>query len=106
MTDSSSCKGAAGEGVAARLAAGDFDAYFWPQGAEGWRTDGQRAFFALLAEVVRAEHDPAVDWDAFCDHLWAWVDAAFGITPDAGGWPEEMPQPPLLDRPAGPPRES
>ncbi len=68
-------------GLAGRMGAGDFDAWFKPRNVGERRTEGQKAFFLLLAEVVRGEHDPATEWDAFCQQLWVWTDAAFGITP-------------------------
>lgn len=67
--------------LAGRIDAGDFDAWFNPQDVAERRTEGQSALFLLLAEVVRGEHDPAMEWGAFCEQLWAWTDAAFGITP-------------------------
>ncbi len=60
---------------------GEFDAWFRPTEVDQGRTEGQRAFFMLLAEVVREEHDPAREWTSFCQQLWTWTDAAFGITP-------------------------
>ena len=81
-----------------RVGAGEFDAWFRPDNAAQRRTEGERAFFLLLAEVVRAEHDPATDWEGFCAQLWAWTDAAFEITPQEQSWPEEVPRPWWLHR--------
>ena len=77
-------------GLAGRIDAGDFDAWFKPRNVGERRTEGQKAFFLLLAEVVRGEHDPAMEWGAFCGQLWAWTDAAFGITSQEESWPEKV----------------
>jgi len=79
--------------LASRVDAGEFDAWFRPADVDQRRTEGQRAFFLLLAEVVRSEHDPAMEWEAFCQQLWAWTDAAFGGTPHAQSWPGDVPPP-------------
>jgi len=83
--------------LAGRINAGEFDAWFRPPDVDQRRTEGQQAFFLLLAELARGEHDPATEWDAFCQQLWAWTDAAFEITPQAESGPQDVLPPRWLD---------
>jgi hypothetical protein len=41
--------------------------------------DGYREEFLYAVEVARALHDPAEDWEAFRDVLWANLTRVFGI---------------------------
>jgi hypothetical protein len=41
--------------------------------------DGYREEFLYAVEVARALHDPAEDWDGFCEALWAHLTRVFGI---------------------------
>jgi hypothetical protein len=41
--------------------------------------DGYREEFLYAVEVARALHDPAEDWEGFCEALWAHLTRVFGI---------------------------
>jgi hypothetical protein len=41
--------------------------------------DGYREEFLFAVEVARALHDPAEDWEGFCEALWAHLTRVFGI---------------------------
>ena len=42
---------------------------------------------------AREQHDPATEWAAFCEHLWAGLVGVFGLedSPQPGGAPSEEP---------------
>jgi hypothetical protein len=48
-----------------RVDRGDFDAALRPTSNEGALREGPARHFALVAEVARAEFDPAERWDEF-----------------------------------------
>jgi hypothetical protein len=54
--------------------------------------DGYREEFLFAVEAARALHDPATEWAAFRDILWAYLARVFGVG-DAGGWPSDLPHP-------------
>jgi hypothetical protein len=54
--------------------------------------DGYREEFLFAVEAARALHDPATEWAAFRDSLWAYLARVFGVG-DAGGWPSDLPHP-------------
>ena len=61
---------------------GDFDAALRPSSNEEALREGPGQFFKLVAEVARAQFDPAEHWDEFVQTLWAQVDAGFGLSVD------------------------
>jgi hypothetical protein len=61
-----------------------------------------REEYLYAVELARAMHDPAADWEAFRDTLWAYLMRVFGID-DPTAWPAEMPDP--VDGPGGDARE-
>jgi len=61
---------------------GEFDAALRPTSSEEALRDGPEQFFKLVAEVARAQFDPAEHWDDFVQALWEQVDAGFGLTAD------------------------
>ena len=66
--------------LAGRVDRGDFDAALRPASKEEALREGPGQFFKLVAEVARAQYDPAEDWDHFVQALWEQVDAGFGLT--------------------------
>ena len=68
--------------IADRVDRGDFDAALRPASNEEALREGPGQFFKLVAEVARAQFDPAVQWDEFVQALWEQVDAGFGLTVD------------------------
>ena len=68
--------------LADRVEHGEFDAALRPTGNEEALREGPGQFFKLVAEVVRAQFDPAEHWDQFVQALWEQMDAGFGLTVD------------------------
>lgn len=68
--------------LAARVDEGEFDSALRPPSNEMALREGPGQFFKLVAEVARAQFDPADDWDGFVQALWEQVDAGFGLTVD------------------------
>lgn len=66
--------------IAERVDGGEFDAALRPANAEEALREGPERFFALAAEVARAQFDPSDHWDEFVSALWEQVDAGFGLT--------------------------
>jgi hypothetical protein len=56
------------------------------------KPDGYREEFLFAVEAARALHDPATEWAAFRDVLWAYLARVFGVD-DPGDWPAELPHP-------------
>lgn len=68
--------------LADRVDDGRFDAALRPTSNEEALREGPGQFFKLVAEVARAQFDPADEWDEFVQALWEQVDAGFGLTVD------------------------
>lgn len=51
-----------------------------------------REEFVYAVETARALHDPATEWIAFRDTLWAHLAPVFGVD-DRGDWPDGFPLP-------------
>lgn len=91
------------DGVEAHFRRGAFAAAFQPGKPEDAFRDGPRQFFALAAEVARAQFDPVLQWDDFLEALWEQAAAGFGLSPDdqdlTGGpraWFEEPDDPDVV----------
>ena len=70
------------EDLADRVDRGEFDAALRPSSNDEALHEGPGQFFKLVAEVARAQFEPAEHWDEFVQALWDQVDAAFGLTAD------------------------
>ena len=68
--------------TADRIDRGEFDAALRPTSNEEALREGPAQFFKLVAEVARAQFDPAEQWEGFVHALWEQVDAGFGLTVD------------------------
>lgn len=68
--------------LAAQAGSGLFEPALRPVSTEEALRDGPRHFFALAAEVARAQFDPAAQWDEFVQALWEQVDTGFGLSRD------------------------
>lgn len=69
-----------------RLAAGEFDLAVDAAGYTGQRgAEQQRQAFALAAWAARVGTDPAEDFDAFVQELWASVDSLYQVSERVGG---------------------
>lgn len=55
-------------------------------------SDNFREEFLFAVETARALHDPATEWAAFRDTLWAHLSRVFGVD-DPSGWPDGLPHP-------------
>ena len=51
-----------------------------------------REEFLYAVEFARAQHDPAADWEAFRDTLWAYLVRVFGVD-DPAVWSAGLPEP-------------
>jgi hypothetical protein len=51
-----------------------------------------REEFVFAVETARALHDPATEWAAFRDTLWAHLARVFGVD-DPSDWPDGVPHP-------------
>jgi hypothetical protein len=70
------------EELAGRVHDGEFDAAPRPGSNEEALTEGPQQYFALVADVARAQFDPAEHWQEFVQALWEQVDAGYGLTAD------------------------
>ena len=61
-------------------------------GGSGDLTAGCREEFLYAVEFARAQHDPAADWEAFRDTLWAYLVRVFGVD-DPAAWSAGLPEP-------------
>jgi hypothetical protein len=51
-----------------------------------------REEFLFAVETARALHDPATEWAAFRETLWAHLARVFGVD-DPSDWPDGLPHP-------------
>ena len=62
-----------------------------------------REGYLYAVEVARAQHDPAVEWEAFRETLWSYLTRVFGVDDGASAWPDGLPD--LDEAPSGDARE-
>ncbi len=88
--------------LAGRVDDGEFDAALRPGSNEEALKDGPQQYFALVAEVARAQFDPAEHWEEFVQALWEQVDAGYGLTADDEDEDEAMVPRTWFDHPDDP----